>query len=261
MPLRVGVGLPVVAAPIAATIAAPFIGAMGTSVNYQGVAERATIEGLNTDRIEEMKYLSLDFVTEAGAWGDVAHTESAAGQAAHEGGTAAEETLDMATLEELQKQIEALTTSVTTLTESNGRLEKRAVAAEVKASVKELLAESLLPKVAQDRIAQEWDGKESVEGLADRIESEIKFIEEITGKKLEAASETQSAVERERERIRNRGVAPRRIVIGNGGASREGADAAPQYEKPKVGALAEGSSWLFGNKQGATRFEENFITG
>jgi hypothetical protein len=230
------------------------LSALATSVNYQGVQESAVIEGERTNRIDEMAYNSLDFVTEAGAWGDVAHLESAAA-AAQNSGTTAEETEEMAddkVLAAMQERLDELTKQNTTLIESFNSEAAARRKSDAKIAVKDLLAESVLPEVAQKKIVAEWDGKESVDGLADRIASEITFIEELTGKKLEAKGAETTGVEAEREKIRRqRTGAPKRIVVENGGSSEANRPAPPKVEA--VGGWALGKN--------AKTFEEKFVTG
>lgn len=233
------------------------LGAMATSVNYQGTQESAVIEGVRTSRIDGMAYNSLDFVTEAGAWGDVAHLESADPEGEAPRGVAAEEqdvAVDEKEFQRLEALITGLTTQITTLTETADKNEHRAIKAETRTAVKDLLAESLLPKLAQEKIAKEWDGRESVDGLADRIAAEVSYVEAMTGKKLEAPAEGgESGVEAERAKIRGLRT-PKRVVVGNGaGAAAEGGrEAAP--------AFTPSTEWLFGSRESAKQFEERFVS-
>jgi uncharacterized protein (DUF305 family) len=228
--------------------------AMGTSVNYAGIATEVVHEGRTVDNIDSIDELnSLDFVTEPGAWGDIARMESLAAEVVAEPQKATKEnTVDEATkklIEGLQAQVETLTTTVQESRKEAQESEKNRRISETKATVVVALDKSGLPEICRSRILAHYDGQESAEGIEKVIEDEKTLVKTLTEGYVKKSE--------------NRAAPQRRtgVVVGLGntgvGAKDGGVTEAEDEREPDADAFASSfESFMPGGKAGAKAFAE-----
>jgi hypothetical protein len=228
--------------------------AMGTSVNYAGIATEVVHEGRTVDNIDSIDELnSLDFVTEPGAWGDIARMESLAAEVVAEPEAKTKErTVDEATkklIEGLQAQVATLTESVQESRKEAQESEKSRRISETKATVVLALEKSGLPEICRSRIQAHYEGQESAEGIEKVIEDEKTLVKTLTEGYVKKGEGRQ---------------APQRrtgIVVGLGntgtGASDGGVTEAEEVREPSVEEFATAfESFMPGGKAGAKSFAE-----
>jgi uncharacterized protein (DUF305 family) len=228
--------------------------AMGTSVNYAGIATEIVHDGRTVDNIDSIDELnSLDFVTEPGAWGDIARMESLAAEVVAEPMVETKEnTVDEAT----KKMIEGLQAQVATLTESVQESRKEAQESEkarrisdAKATVVLALEKSDLPEICRSRILAHYDGQESAEGIEKVIADEQTLVKTLT----------EGYVKKGEQR-----AAPQRrtgVVVGLGntgaGAADSGVTESREEREPTTDEFASAfESFIPGGKAGAKAFAE-----
>jgi len=176
---------------------------MGISINAVGNASQAEIEGIKTSFIEQIvKARSVDFVTEAGAGGDVQLYEASNPDLdvdligldilkerrpdlvkQIESAIKVEITKEVKKgmeieekVKELEGQIEALTTERDGLKTKIDEAEKARVVAETKSRVDEAVSKSDLPAPAKAHLLAKFDGAQSDEGLDEAIKAEQDYI-------------------------------------------------------------------------------------
>ena len=175
---------------------------MGISINALGNASKATIEDNATLVVEEFTGCrSVDFVTEAGAGGNVTLYESDRGHDIDlvelatlkerrpdlvkliETGIRAEITKevkkameDKEKITELEGQILTLTTERDGLQTKVTEAEKEKVKAEAQATIKEAVDKAELPDAAKERLIERFKDAESANGIEEAIQSEVDYI-------------------------------------------------------------------------------------
>ena len=179
---------------------------MGISINAIGAATKGTIDGKDTLIIEQLvSSRSVDFVTEPGAGGIVTFYES---DRAHD-----VDLIDVAELrsrrpdivkiiendaravlkqevqtrmeteariKELEEANEALTKERDGLKEANEKAVRDAKVAGTKAEVAKAVESSGLPDATKARLLKQFDGVESLDGLAEAIKAEKDYIAELS---------------------------------------------------------------------------------
>jgi hypothetical protein len=149
--------------------------ALGTSINYHGTATPVQYEGATLDNIDSITKLnSLDFVTDAGAWGTVASMESLTGNPVAKQGE------DAVTNEELTALVEKMAGSIGTLTTAVTGLAERQVRTEVRTEMARVLAASGLPTVAQDDLLERFKDAQTIDGFAEAVAKQQAFVASLT---------------------------------------------------------------------------------
>jgi hypothetical protein len=179
---------------------------MGVSIRAIGESDSRSVDGVNTDYVESLhRCRSVDFVTYAGAGGQVEAIEAASGDGDVDLVTEAQfrerrpdlieiieskKEQDMAkSLEQQIQEANAATLAEKTradkaeakLQESE-KVGKKATAA---AELTKLLSESNLPEKAQERVRKQFSEAEDVKGMAEAIVAEHAYLKDI-GVKIEA---------------------------------------------------------------------------
>jgi uncharacterized protein (DUF305 family) len=229
--------------------------AMGTSVNYAGMATEIVHEGRAVDNIDSIDELnSLDFVTEPGAWGDIARMESLAAEVVAEPKVETKEnTVDEATkkmIEDMKAQIEGLTTKVTESDKNAQDARKEARIATAKAEIRGLLTIAKLPEITEARLVAHFEGVETSEGAEKIIAEEKAYIEKLTEGYTKPKSE---GAQRQQRRTG--------IVVGLGntgaGAADGGVTESQGGHEPTADEFSSAfESFMPGGKAGAKAFAE-----
>lgn len=164
---------------------------MGVSIRAVGRSTSREIDGRQTMYVESLLHArSVDFVTYAGAGGQVMAIESAVSSDEHDADLMTESAFRqrrpdlvsvietkvkenaMKTQEELLKekdvQIAALTTQIN---ESNVKV--------ATAELSRLLSESKLPEVAVTRLKKQFEGAVKTEGMSEAITAEVEYIKSL----------------------------------------------------------------------------------
>jgi cation transport regulator len=177
---------------------------IGVSINAVGTASKAEVEGVKTNLIERLvRARSVDFVTEAGAGGQVELYEANSDATldvdivtletlrerrpdlvkAVETGIRAEITKEVKTKLEVEEKLKESNATIETLTAERDVLkgkveqaEKDKLVAATQAKVTEALGKAELPDAAKTRIAQRFANAASDEGLAEAIKAEVDYI-------------------------------------------------------------------------------------
>jgi hypothetical protein len=180
---------------------------MGVSIRAIGEAQPMTIQGVNTNHVESLvKARSVDFVTYAGAGGQVEAIESdkdgndvdLIGESDLRTrrpdlinlieSTARKDNPTMKTLEQqLQESNEKLAAATKALNESQER-EAKANKIAAAAELTKLLTESKLPEKAQEKLRKQFAEAADTKGMKEAIDFEVDYITSITGKKPAAGS-------------------------------------------------------------------------
>lgn len=217
--------------------------AMGTSVNYMGTATPVAHEGRTLDNIDEFSTLhSLDFVTEAGAWGDIARMESLRGAGGVPQET--EKETDVATVEELAKVVEGLAGTV-------GGLVARTAKSETRSEIRAMLTESKLPKISQDAILEQFKDAEKLDGVAEAIAMHQALVKGLT----ESLAPKKGAAPPQREVRR-----VDRVVVGMGDTteSAEEGDDEKNLPAPSLEAFTKDFARMMGGADKAEAFYRQF---
>lgn len=191
---------------------------MGMSIRAAGMQEAAMIEGQRTMQVNSLDYIkSLDFVTEAGAGGQVHEMAESAG--AHiltadelfaEFAESAEndidlvsvdvlrlrrpdfvaailtESKDMKTVEQLQAELNEANTKIAAAETAKTDAEAKLLAAQesadkaiVASTLTTKLSESKLPEIAQTRIKAQFKEATKVDGIQEAITAEEAYIKSL----------------------------------------------------------------------------------
>jgi cation transport regulator len=178
---------------------------MGISINAIGQASKQTIEGTQTNFIEKIiRARSVDFVTEAGAGGQVEIFESSNDfdvdiislEVLKERRPDLVELIEDVAIDriktevktmELEERITTLEVEKGTLLKENADLKgliseasKAEGIAKVQVTVKEALDKSTLPVLAKEKITGMFSGKDNITGLEEAIKAEADYIAAIT---------------------------------------------------------------------------------
>jgi hypothetical protein len=228
--------------------------AVGTSVNYYGTSSKVQYEGRTVDNIEAIDELnSLDFVTEPGAWGDIARVESKAARVAQPERKVFvmdEETKKL--FERMEAALKEQTTATEAARNEAAEARKEAKAARVSAQIEKMLTDSKLPEETVERLRVHFEGVDTIEGVADTIKAEADYIVALH-KRFEAAAKTKS------------GDPPRRrtnIVVGMGNTGKgvgttEAEETEDDEHEPTKEEFAEAfADFMPGGKTGAAQFFE-----
>ena len=180
---------------------------MGVSINAVGSASNAEIQGVKTKMVERLiRARSVDFVTEAGAGGGVSlyesvdpHTDIDLVDLAElkdrradlvvliESEVKSEIQKEVKRKMELEERVQELEGQVETLTterdELQGKIteaEKAKAKAEAQAAIKEAVDKAELPDAARERILERFKDAETADGVEEAIRAEEDYIAKLT---------------------------------------------------------------------------------
>ena len=179
---------------------------MGVSIRAIGEASEQEREGVTTNVVESLiAARSVDFVTYAGAGGQIEAMESATQDNLNDVDLVTEAVLrqrrpDLISLvekhaqeitmksveqqlQESQAQVATLTTANKDLTTKFEEAQKTAAKATVSAEITKLLSESKLPAISQDRVRKQFAEATEVKGIAEAIKEEQDYVKQLGGGK------------------------------------------------------------------------------
>jgi len=179
---------------------------MGVSIRAIGEASEQEREGVTTNVVESLiAARSVDFVTYAGAGGQIEAMESATQDNLNDVDLVTEAVLrqrrpDLISLvekhaqeitmksveqqlQESQAQVATLTTANKDLTTKFEEAQKAAAKATVSAEITKLLSESKLPAISQDRVRKQFAEATEVKGIAEAIKEEQDYVKQLGGGK------------------------------------------------------------------------------
>ena len=202
---------------------------MGISIRAAGVGTKGKIDGKDANVVERItRVRSVDFVTEAGAGGGVLLYE-----------TEREFDIDVITLnvlrerrpdlvksiesevketmlkevkkameaeeriQELEGQVETLTTENTDLKNKNSEAEKAQRIAEAKSIIDEAIGKSELPDAAKERLVERFKDAESADGVEDAIKAEKEYLDKLAeGGKVKGLGPTDPDPQKSKEALK-----------------------------------------------------------
>jgi hypothetical protein len=179
---------------------------MGVSIRAIGEASEQEREGVTTNVVESLiAARSVDFVTYAGAGGQIEAMESATQDNLNDVDLVTEAVLrqrrpDLISLvekhaqeitmksveqqlQESQAQVATLTTANKDLTTKFEEAQKTAAKATVSAEITKLLSESKLPAISQDRVRKQFAEATEVKDIAEAIKEEQDYVKQLGGGK------------------------------------------------------------------------------
>jgi len=202
---------------------------MGISIRAAGVGTNGEAEGRKGNILDKITHArSVDFVTEAGAGGGVLLYE-----------TEREFDIDVITLnvlrerrpdlvksiegevketmlkevkkameaeeriQELEGQVETLTTENTDLKTKNSEAEKAQRIAEAKSIIDEAIGKSELPDAAKERLVERFKDAESADGVEDAIKAEKEYLDKLAeGGKVKGLGPTDPDPQKSKEALK-----------------------------------------------------------
>ncbi len=183
------------------------LGEMGVSINAAGLGETREIEGIKVPVIEKLTAVkSVDFVTEPGAGGEVQMYESRSAEwdvdlvsletlkerrpelvEAIEDEVkqvALKEARAMADIEEkvkeLEGQVESLTSERDTAVSALEEAKVEQAKAEAKSIIDKAIAESELPDISKEKLAERFADAVDAEGIEEAITAEKDYVAKVT---------------------------------------------------------------------------------
>src|SRR5579862_2384195 len=175
---------------------------MGVSIRAIGEASEQEREGVTTNVVESLVAArSVDFVTYAGAGGQIEAMESAQQDSENDVDLVTEAVLrkrrpdlirlvekhvQEITMKSVEQQLQESQTQVTTLTKENTDLknkfaeaQKAAAKATVAAELTKQLTESKLPEISQARIRKQFTEADKADGIKEAIAEEVEYLKKV----------------------------------------------------------------------------------
>lgn len=175
---------------------------MGVSIRAIGEASEQEREGVTTNVVESLVAArSVDFVTYAGAGGQVEAMESAQQDNEIDVDLVTEAVLrkrrpdlirlvekhaQETTMKSVEQQLQESQTQLATLTKENTELktkfaeaQKATAKATVAAELTKQLTESKLPQISQDRIRKQFAEADKVDGIKEAIAEEVEYLKKV----------------------------------------------------------------------------------